>query len=95
MLLLLDYDNYDMEWTITGLGRQCPVTVSVIGLLNFFAMHCLLEKKFITSLAADFCPLPFAIGAVGKVLKKEFPQISGLARDPSVSDRNHDKAGKV
>jgi len=31
--------QFVMEWTITGIVRQCPVTVLVISLLSCFTLH--------------------------------------------------------
>ena len=44
MFLLLDYDNWAMESTITGVILQCPMTVSAIGLLSCLTLLCCLLK---------------------------------------------------
>ena len=76
MLLLSDHDNWVMEWTITGVVRQCPVTVSAVGLLSFFTLFCPFLKKYVASIALDFASSILQNWGSGKDFK-EVHKISG------------------
>ena len=72
LLLLFDRDNWVMEWIITGFVRQCPVTVSAIGLLTFFVQHYPRQRNILDRLPQIVLPPHYIIGALGRILKKVF-----------------------
>ena len=60
ILLLLDHDNLVLVWTITGVVRQYPVTISAIGFLSCFALLYPWIKNKLHRLPWILCPLHYA-----------------------------------
>ena len=86
MLLLLDHNNWVMEWIIRKIVCQCLAMVLAVAFLSYFALCYPLLKNTLCQLIQILHPLHCKIGALTKILKKVFWKILGLVHDPMASD---------